>query len=129
LKKTLSVFLIGGFGLLSACASQNGADNGRTPVPIDQVSDMIADSPVIAFSGGRFQGFAEFHPDGKLDGDFGWAKDSGKWWVNENAICIQFDRAIWGQERCAQLFKASGKYFDIYEIDSAVKRGSIRFTN
>ena len=104
------------FLVLIGCKTTEEAlmETGKNPLTSTQIKKVFSGNTVAGTanaSGHAYQ--IKFDTDGSATLSSGSFTDSGKWWVENNAICLQWAIIKNGAKHCLQIYALGDKYESI----------------
>ena len=104
------------FLVLIGCKTTEEAlkETGKKPLTSAQLEKLYSGKTVVGTNSTTGRGYqTKYNTDGSAILSSGSFTDSGKWWVENNAICLQWAIIKNGAKHCLQIYALGDKYESI----------------
>jgi len=103
--------IFGAIMLLAGATMALPAHATERALSANELNAMVSNTE-IAFSSRWVSGVTSYRQDGSARTDLAiGVSDHGKWWLNGNQVCTQWQRLRNGQANCVTIFQGDGETF------------------
>ncbi|QMU59505.1 MAG: hypothetical protein GKR98_15750 [Boseongicola sp.] len=103
-------------------------DDDGVPVDASALAELFAVPQKASFKTVRFTGSVEFRANGSARLVIpALGADDGRWWLNGDRICSQWNQALNGKERCARLVALTSGSYAAVDSGSGLRVGTFSF--
>ena len=116
-------------GLLVLCLMLAGCSEDGEAVDGAALEQLFRVEQVARFSFRGVEGVATFRTDrGARLNVAGQGNDSGRWWIEGDQFCVEWQRALSGRTRCASLRRLTDDRYAVRDRDSGRRIGELKLT-